>query len=103
MESITKGHKRQILKRYHIKHIAGTNKQAIYLQAVLTTVHFEECRGTPKVLCGKYKTGRVCGGDSGGSAVADRNGDGVWVQYGIMSYIYGPIGVSYCFELIFLK
>ena len=55
-----------------------------------------ECGGRPKVLCGKYKTGRVCGGDSGGTAVADRDADGVWVQYGIMSYIKGPQGVSNC-------
>lgn len=48
------------------------------------------------MLCGKYKTGRVCGGDSGGTAVADRDADGVWVQYGIMSYITGPQGVSNC-------
>ena len=50
----------------------------------------DECGGRPNVICGKYKSGRVCGGDSGGTAVADRDGDGVWVQYGIMSYITGP-------------
>ena len=57
-------------------------------------MHNAECGSRPKVLCAKYKSGRVCGGDSGGPLVADRDNNGVWVQYGIMSFITGPIGVS---------
>ena len=31
-------------------------------------------------------TGKTCGGDSGGAIVADRNGDGTWLLYGIVSF-----------------
>ena len=30
-------------------------------------------------------SGKICSGDSGGPAVADLDGDGRWVQYGIHS------------------
>ena len=68
----------------------------------MVTVDNADCANKPGVICGKYKTGRVCKGDSGGALVADRDGNGAWVQYGIMSYIRayvrGPIfGVSSLF------
>ena len=31
-------------------------------------------------------SGKICSGDSGGPAVADLDGDGRWVQYGIHSF-----------------
>ena len=36
--------------------------------------------------------GYTCGGDSGGPAVADRDGDGTWVLYGLTSYGAGAEG-----------
>ena len=38
------------------------------------------------MLCAKYETGRVCVGDSGGALVADRDNNGVWVLYGVVSF-----------------
>ena len=38
------------------------------------------------MICSRYLTGKTCGGDSGGAVVADRDGDGRWVLYGIASF-----------------
>ena len=40
----------------------------------------------PNVVCARKDGGYTCGGDSGGPAVADRDNDGVWVQYGLVSF-----------------
>ena len=45
------------------------------------------------VFCATDKTGQVCSGDSGGPIVADRDGDGRWVLYGVVSF-GNPCGSS---------
>ena len=45
-----------------------------------------EGRNDYTIFCARYRTGSHCSGDSGGAAVADRNGDGIWVLYGIVSF-----------------
>ena len=51
------------------------------------------------MICAKETTsGETCKGDSGGAIVADRDNDGVWVQYGIVSFGTGPNGVADCGE-----
>ena len=43
------------------------------------------------MICAKKtQDGETCTGDSGGPGVADRDGDGVWVQYGLVSFGVGP-------------
>lgn len=57
------------------------------------------CLNLATVICAEATTsGQTCGGDSGGAIVADRNGDGIWVQYGIVSFGTGPNGAVYCGE-----
>ena len=46
---------------------------------------------TPSVFCAKHQTGVSCAGDSGGPVVADLDGNGRWVLYGIVSF-----GSEYC-------
>ena len=40
----------------------------------------------PNFICSRYLTGKTCGGDSGGAIVGDRNEDGTWLLYGIVSF-----------------
>ena len=57
------------------------------------------CFGSPTVICAEKTPdtdGATCKGDSGGPVVADRDGDGVWVQYGLVSIGTGPDGVYPC-------
>ena len=57
----------------------------IPLQATVTT--FDCSWWWPsEVICSRYQNGKTCGGDSGGAIVADRNGDGTWLLYGIVSF-----------------
>ena len=60
----------------------GLNTSFSFFQATLTTQKTALCScsncGAAKWLCGRYLTGRVCGGDSGGSLAADRDADGRW-------------------------
>ena len=57
------------------------------------------CFNSATVICAEATTsGKTCKGDSGGAIVADRNGDGVWVQYGIVSFGTGPNGGADCGE-----
>ena len=49
---------------------------------------------TPTAICARPITGKICGGDSGGPAVADLDGDGRWVQYGINSFAIGQCGLG---------
>ena len=46
------------------------------------------------MVCATYETGRVCGGDSGGPVVADKDGDGRFVLYGIVSFGTVPCNVG---------
>ena len=61
-------------------------------QTHMITVPRRECGNVQKVLCAKEDDGYVCVGDSGGPAVADRDRDGTWVQYGITQFGYGDCG-----------
>ena len=64
-----------------------------------TSYSVEGCFNSATVICAKAtSSGQTCGGDSGGAVVADRNGDGVWVQYGIVSIGLGPNGPAKCGE-----
>ena len=56
-----------------------------YFQATTTTFDCDNSR-TPTAFCAAYKTGKICGGDSGGPVVADLDGDGRWVLYGVNSF-----------------
>ena len=61
------------------------------LQATVTTQSCpldwqNEGRNDHAIFCARYRTGKHCEGDSGGAAVADRDGDGIWVLYGIVSF-----------------
>ena len=49
---------------------------------------------TPTAIYAKPISGKVCKGDSGGPAVADLDGDGRWVQYGIHSIASDPCGTG---------
>ena len=53
---------------------------------MITVSSFFKCGARPKVVCATYETGRVCGGDSGGPVVADKDNDGRFVLYGIVSF-----------------
>ena len=44
--------------------------------------------GGQTIFCARPRSGISCAGDSGGPAVADMNGDGIWVLYGVVSYSY---------------
>ena len=48
------------------------------------------CLKCPTVICARVDSGgKACGGGSGGPIVADRNNDGVWVQYGVAAFGMG--------------
>ena len=57
-------------------------------QGITTTDPCDTSR-FPTAVCASYKTGKICPGDSGGPVVADRNGDGRWVLYGINAFSTG--------------
>ena len=66
-------------------------------QTYMITVSGRECgrAGTRQgVFCTMKDGGYTCAGDSGGPAVADRDRDGTWVQYGLTSFGNGDCGVS---------
>ena len=44
--------------------------------------------GGQTIFCARHRSGKHCGGDSGGPAVADMNGDGIWFLYGVVSYSF---------------
>ena len=52
------------------------------------------CGNRPGVVCARKDGGYTCGGDSGGPAVADQDGDGTWVQYGLVSFGNGGCAVK---------
>ena len=55
------------------------------------------CINSPTILCAKeISSGAICAGDSGSAVVADRDGDGVWVQYGIVSFGTNANGGAGC-------
>ena len=56
-----------------------------FVQATTSTQACDD-PATPTAVCAKPITGKICGGDSGGPAVADLDGDGRWVLYGINSF-----------------
>ena len=58
------------------------------------TVPPTACFNKPNVVCARKDGGYTCGGDSGGPAVVDRNNDGIWVQYGLVSFGNGGCGVK---------
>ena len=46
------------------------------------------------VFCARKDGGYTCGGDSGGPAVADQDGDGTWILYGLVSFGNGGCAVK---------
>ena len=46
------------------------------------------------VFCARKDGGYTCGGDSGGPAVADLDGDGTWILYGLVSFGNGRCAVK---------
>ena len=57
------------------------------------------CLGLSSVISAKETPdadGEGCKGDSGGPVVADLDRDGVWVQYGLVSFGTGPEGFILC-------
>ena len=69
----------------------NTEQQFLFLQA---TTSIKDCNNpaTPTAVCAEPVTGKICGGDSGGPTVADLDGDGRWVLYGINSFGGYPCG-----------
>ena len=47
-----------------------------------------ECAGekSKQVVCTKYVNGNPCSGDSGGPLAQNKDTDGRWVLYGVLSY-----------------
>ena len=52
------------------------------------------CGNRPGVVCARKDGGYTCGGDSGGPAVADQDGDGTWILYGLVSFGNGGCAVK---------
>ena len=54
------------------------------------TVHTQariNCNFAPwSVVCTRYGNGKTCSGDSGGPLVQDKDTDGRWVLYGVLSF-----------------
>ena len=69
------------------------NLRKIMVFSQATTL-IQDCENplTPTAICAIPITGKICGGDSGGPAVADLDRDGRWVQYGIHSFAGSPCG-----------
>ena len=46
------------------------------------------------MVCTHYINGRTCAGDSGGPLVQDKDSDGRWVLYGVLSFGRIPCNID---------